>query len=495
MRQRRQTRFMARWQHTCRALAAPLVVLCALIPGVASPQQIATPVRTPTPDVSAQKVASDQVAQVNARKAADRADSTTPSSTELGQSPLDGHLTPGTRADWVRETRRRALEDTKFAAQIRSYFLDRDKFEESKSEAWALGGSVGFKTGYFRERLAVGSTGYVSQRLYGPEDKDGTLLLGPGQHGYGVLGELYGELLLNQDTRLTIGRRGFDTPYLNRDDSRMTPNTFEAIAVQGLYGGGEGEAEWRMGGGYFDQIKERNADEFISMAASAGAPDGVERGVYVGGANYKKAGFSLGAIDYYSDDIINIFYTESTYARLLGDALRLQFALQYSDQRGTGDKLLRGADFSAHQYGGKAELGVGGALFTLSHTSASGSTDIQTPWGSHPGYTSVQVEKFNRDGESAWMLRAAYNFSALEGLSVYALGIHGSDPEAPGQHARDEYDLNLQWTPGSGALKGLMMRLRYAHVSQHDPANSDLDDLRVMVYYDPLSLFTDASSR
>ena len=33
-----------------------------------------------------------------------------------------------------------------------------------------------------------------------------------------------------------------------------------------------------------------------------------------------------------------------------------------------------------------------------------------------------------------------------------------------------------------------MVRLRYAHVDQDDPAGSDLDDLRVMVYYDPPSL-------
>lgn len=52
-----------------------------------------------------------------------------------------------------------------------------------------------------------------------------------------------------------------------------------------------------------------------------------------------------------------------------------------------------------------------------------------------------------------------------------------------GQYAKGEYDFNLQWTPFSGALKGLMMRLRYAHVVQDDPAGSGLDDLRLMVFY------------
>ncbi len=57
----------------------------------------------------------------------------------------------------------------------------------------ALGGYAGFKTGYFRDRLAFGATVYTSQKLYGPEDKDGTGLLQTGQEGYTVLGEVYGQ--------------------------------------------------------------------------------------------------------------------------------------------------------------------------------------------------------------------------------------------------------------------------------------------------------------
>ena len=32
---------------------------------------------------------------------------------------------------------------------------------------------------------------------------------------------------------LYVGRKGFDTPFINRNDIRMTPNTFEAIVFQG----------------------------------------------------------------------------------------------------------------------------------------------------------------------------------------------------------------------------------------------------------------------
>lgn len=412
-----------------------------------------------------------------------------PSSTEQGQSPLDESFAPRTHAEWVRETRRQAWADTKWDVQARTYYLGRDKYDDTESEAWALGGSAGFKTGYFREFFSFGLTGYTSQKLYGPDDKDGTLLLEPGQDGYTVLGEAYGEFLLNEQTRISLGRRGLDTPYINRNDSRMTPNTFELATVQGLYGGKEGAPEWRVGGGYINKIKERNSVDFVSMSEDAGAPEGFERGVYALGGNYKNGDLSLGAINYYSDDIINIFYTEGKYAVPLSEEMKLQFALQYSDQQSVGDSLTRGgADFEARQWGGKAELSWGGALFTTAYTSASGDTNMQNPWSGYPGYTSVQVEDFNRDGEDAWMLRAAYNFQTVKGLSLYGLWVNGSDPEDPLQYQRDEYDFNIQWTAAEGPLKGLMMRLRYAHIDQDDPAGSDLDDLRIMVYYDPPSL-------
>lgn len=445
----------------CLRAALPLSVALALAPGLAGAQNAASP------------------AGVVEKEAI----GTEPTSTEQGQTPLDESFAPS-HADWVRETRRKAWEDTKWDMQLRSYYLDRDKYDDTESEAWALGGSIGFKTGYFRERFAFGATGYTSQKLHGPDDKDGTLLLKPGQEGYTVLGEIYGEFLINKDNRVSIGRRAIDTPYLNRNDVRMTPNTFEAITLQGVYKHADG-SEWRYGGGYFDEIKERNSEEFVSMSQDAGAPDGVDRGVYVAGANFKRGNFSLGAIDYYSNDIINIFYTEAKYAIPLSDDAKWQFALQYSDQQSTGDELLRGTDFESRQWGGKAEFGYRGMLLSAAYTTAGGNTNMQNPWSGYPGYTSVQVEDFNRDGEDAWMLRAGYNFQSVKGLSVYGLYVDGSDPDSPTDYAKNEFDFNVQWAVPEGVLKGLMMRLRYAQVEQDAPGSSDLKDLRVMIFYDP----------
>ena len=430
--------------------------------------------------------AGNAAAQAAPAPAAEPAADEPQTSTEQGQSPLNESFeVEEDRRDRIRAQRREAFGDTVFDVQVRTYYLDRDKYDDTESYAWAVGGSAGLKTGYFRDRFAIGLTGYTSQPIDAPDDKDGTLLLAPGQEGYEVVGEAYVQVRLTDGININAGRKAFDTPYINRNDSRMTPNTFEAIALQGVSGDKE-TGEWRFGAGYFDAIKERNSEDFVSMADDAGAPDGVDSGVYAAGANYKEGALSVGAIDYYSNDIINILYAEALYAFPLADKREFRVAAQYSDQQAVGDNLLQGTDFSADQLGLKAEVALGPMLLTTAYTMTGDGTNMRNPWSGYPGYTSVQVEDFNRAGEDAWMLRASYKFPKVPGFSVYGLWVSGSNPDSPTEFARDEYDLNLQWSPESGALKGLMVRLRYAHVDQDN--GTDLDDFRLMVYYDPPKL-------
>ena len=204
------------------------------------------------------------------------------------------------------------------------------------------------------------------------------------------------------------------------------------------------------------------------MATAAGAPAGVDRGVYVAGANFKAGQFSIGAVEYYSADIINITYTEIKYVVPLAGRMSLRFGAQYTDQHSTGDDLLTGKSFTTDQYGFKAEIGLGPALLTAARTltaigtSSHGSgTDMRNPWGGYPGYTAVQIENFYRAGENATQLRVAYNFPRVSGLSVYGLWVNGSTPNVAKQYAQREYDLNVQWKArkGTHTARALWTRL------------------------------------
>jgi hypothetical protein len=410
----------------------------------------------------------------------------TPSTVEQGATPMDridmANPQSGQTVFSTPEPEEKSpfIDDSKFSAQLRSFYLDRKKYNGSYSEAWTLGGSIAYQSGFAANLFRVGAVAYTSQPLYAPDGRDGTLLLKPGQEGYTVLGQVYGEIKLTDHIFSAFGRKEYDTPYINKNDVRMTPNTFEGVSIYGKAGGTEGAPEWRFGGGYISKIKERNSDEFVWMSRDAGA--NVDRGVYLAGVNYDSKNFSIGAINYYSDDIINIFYTEGGYTLALGDAKKLKFAAQYTDQGSTGENLLKGRSFSSRQWGIKGDLTLGATLLSLGYTDTAQGDDMQNPWAGYPGYTSVQVQDFNRAGESAVIMKAAYDFSrhGADGLSAYALWVHGAGVNAPAFN-EDEADLNLQWTPKTGSLRGTSFRVRYAHIKQRGGGDPTINDFRIIV--------------
>lgn len=380
------------------------------------------------------------------------------------------------------------FRDTKLDLNLRTYYLYREKFDDSKLEAWTIGGALTYKSGYLLDHFAIGAALYTSQPLYAPGGRDGTLLLKPSQEEYTVLGQLYGQIKVVDDIFINLYRKEMNTPYINKNDNRMTPNTFEAYTVDGKLGGKDGAPELRFGGGYVDRIKPRNDDDFIPMSQAAGVDK--HRGVMVAGANYSAKDFSIGAINYYSEDVINIFYTEGKYNLSLPSGLGALFTAQFTEQRSTGDDLLTGDDFSTQQTGVKMELSYGGGLLAFAYTNTASGEDMRSPWSSYPGYTSVQVQDFNRAGEEAIMIKAAYDFSklGLKDVSAYALWVHGWGAENPYTNSsvydQDEYDFDLQWRPKSGLLKGLWPRFRYARVEQSGGDNSHIDDFRIIINYD-----------
>src|SRR5437667_6106160 len=272
-------------------------------------------------------------------------------STEQGATTLDESFE---FRQWQLEKRRQALKETKFEFNLRTFYFDRSDFSGAEKQAWAIGGWLGVKTGYFLDHIAFGATVYTSNPIYAPDDRDGTLLLAPGQNGYTILGEFYAELRIVKDVGITVGAKGYDTPFINRNDVRMTPNTFEAIVLQGRTklstsssddastptDGGIGlskdgkevavpapaptqdVASIKYGLGYFYAIKERNDSEFVSMAQDAGAD--VQHGVWSAGALYEKGKFNIGAIEYYCEDVINIAYAESKLEVPLADDWKLK---------------------------------------------------------------------------------------------------------------------------------------------------------------------------
>lgn len=382
------------------------------------------------------------------------------------------------------------FRDTKLDANVRTYYFYRDKFDDTKSEALAIGASLVYKSGYLWDHFALGAAGYTSLPLYAPEKRDGTKLLMEGQEGFAVLGQLYGEIKLVDNMFIDLYRKEYNTPYINKDDTRMVPNTFEAYTFTGKVGGQEGSPEARFGAGYFTKMKPKDFQDFHSMSRQLGVEE--DRGVSTGGINVKWKGLSLGAIDYYSQDIINIFYTEGKYTFPSFSGLGFSLSAQYANQGSNGDNLVTGSPFSTHQTGVKGEVSFRRALLTLAYTNTAKGDNMRNPWGGYPGYTSVQVQDFNRASEEAFMVKLAYDFTSLglKDFTAYALMVNGwgaINPSTRGPvYNQTEYDFDVQWRPKFDSLKGLWFRARYARVEQRGTTagNTSINDLRFILNYD-----------
>jgi len=365
------------------------------------------------------------------------------------------------------------LRDSQLRLHLRSYVFNRRQRDDARSAAWTYGGWLAYESGWWKETFSLGATLYTSQRIYGPSDKGGTLLLRPGQRSYTVLGQAYGRLRYADHT-LTLYRQELDLPFVNRQDNRMTPNTFEGVTLF------KESSELRYGAGFLTQMKRRNDDEFISMSEAAGVPGTSSKGLAFAGFRYSPGeSFQIGAVDYLVKDVLNILYAEVDLYRALAPDLDLRLDAQLSDQRSVGDDLLTGRSFDTRNFGARVALGYRDAILTAAFSTTDKEEAIRKPYGSYPGYLSLMVEDFDRAGEDAWGVGLSYRFArlGLPHLSAFTNFARGTGAREPGSGAslpdRWEWDLTVDYRIETGPMRGFWLRLRGALVDEeHAPKRS-----------------------
>jgi hypothetical protein len=200
--------------------------------------------------------------------------------------------------------------DTQLRLHPRVYYFDRDRENANNSEALAYGGWLGYSSGFWRDRLRLNASVYTTQRAYGPKDKDGTLLLKEGQNGFTVLGKANVELKFSEDISAKLYRQSFNLPYLNRNDSRMVPNTFEAYTLSK-----RPLNNWTFMLSQVRQMKLRNRDDFVSMSEAAGFKDRDEP-LTVGAVRYDFTDdINIGATSQYSWEFMKARLPRATTVR------------------------------------------------------------------------------------------------------------------------------------------------------------------------------------
>jgi len=372
-------------------------------------------------------------------------------------------------------------KDSALILKPRSYLLVRDRDTAQDNVGWALGGALEYKSGWLLDQLQINATLFTSQKLYGPSDKDGTLLFKPGPEQITVLGEANVTWRFADQHGVRVGRQRFELPYLGSHDIRMIPNTFEAIAVGNKVSHGLGYIA-----GYVNRIKRKNDDEFIAMSRAAGAANSDE-GVGFAGALYTfEGGTRIGGIYQRTFDAFDTLFAKVEHPFKFSN-FEIGGFLQYTDQRSTGDELI--GNFDTNMVAAKLELKHGDYKWRIGASSTSDNAGIQKPYGNPANYLSVIVEDFDRAGEKAWLIGMSYDFKrvGVGDSSMFANIVRGNTPDRGANASPDEteYDLTFDYRVKEGWAKRVWLRTRLAYVDKDDAAGGDdFWDFRIIVNYD-----------
>jgi hypothetical protein len=350
------------------------------------------------------------------------------------------------------------LRDTDLTLHLRTYYFNQRNSSDTISEAWAGGGWLTYRSGWLLGTFQMGATVFTSIPLYAPDDRGGTDLLLPGQVGFIVPGVAYGALRYEEYALLTGYRQLVNQTYVNAQDNRMAPNTFEGVTLKGQVG----FVDYLVG--YLTQMKQRDASTFISMAEAAGVK-GNSGGLALGGVVLKPGGgFTLQLSNQYGNDVFNTAFAQADYTHAFTAELALTFSGQYTDQRAVGGDLLGGSKFTSWvtSVGGtRVQLRYQDLTLTGAFSMTGKGNDIQTPFGHYPGYLRLIVKDFDSAGEVAWLAGLYYELprALLPGASAelkFAQGWNAVSPTTrkpvPDQR---EYDIVLYYgPPKTSALRG-----------------------------------------
>ena len=307
-------------------------------------------------------------------------------------------------------------------------------------------------------------------------------MLTPGQDAIGTFGEAWAALRYKEYALLRGGRLKIDEGYVNPQDNRMVPNTFEAVTLSGKLDA------FRYDLGYLWTIKPRDSNDFISMSSQAGAAGDSEGLIMAAFAFTPIKDLLLYAANYYGLDTYNTVFTKGEYTHPLSKDLALQVGLQYTDQRGVGDERL--GDFNTWNVGAGARLLWKGLTLGVAAHFTGDEANIRQNYGSWPGYLSLAVTDFDRANEKAFGIGLKYDFGGpqlpfqVPGFSVHLLYAQGNDREDPttgrGLPTTREGDLDVIYNVA--AVKGLSFRFRNAYVDDGGPVV--LKDFRIIVNYE-----------
>jgi len=358
-----------------------------------------------------------------------------------------------------------------FSLQPRLYYRSVQNSSGSQ-EAFAVGGSLSFATGWWRDTLQLGVTGYTTEPVVAPNGAGNTGLLRPDGEGFSVLGQAWAKVKAGPATA-TLFRQTLQLPFLNGNDSRMIPNTFEAYQLEV-----EPWKFFRLNFGYVAGMKARTSADFEPMSEIAGVPQ-VNRGTsFAGFVIGSEEHTFLGAIGQLTWDLFSCTYVQAGHTWRYSHDFEIRGDVQLVDQRSVGSELL--GTFNTQLYGAELTASYADALLSLEFTDTADGTGIRNPFGGDPSFNSLMISNFNQAGEKSYGVGITYDFFklGLAGVRAFCAYAYGSMPAGRWE---EEINATVDYRINTGALKNCWVRLRYAHNSSSAPVPTE--DFRVIFNY------------
>jgi hypothetical protein len=370
---------------------------------------------------------------------------------------------------------------------VRTYDLTRDNSDGSKSQGWAAGGWLAFRSGLIGDMFGVHLAGYTSQPIFAPADEGGTKLLAPGQNSIGVLGQVYGRVQIG-DQEIRGGRQLVDTPLINPQDNRMVPNTFEGATLVSLP---DKDRNYDYSVGYLWTMKQRDSNDFIPMSDALAGTDVFNHGAAFGMIKYRPlSGFSLVAMDYNVQDMVNTAFGQVEYDFKQPKGVpNWIIGANVISQQSIGANLLTGTPFETYQASTKVQMAYAGFTLFVAGSITGDESSIFSPYGTKPNYTDMQQASFDNANEKAVGASIAYDFGSagLSGLSTGAWYTQGWGAINTSTNVaipdRRELDLWIQYRPTEGPLKGFRFKTQYANLWQQGNVRDTQPEFRFIVDY------------
>jgi len=405
------------------------------------------------------------------------------------------------------------IADSKATLGLRNFYFNNDNrdgaAEPSKTEEWAQGFMLDYKSGYTDGTVgfgvdALGLLGVTLDSGNGrhvgssmiPSDSDNSAV-----DQWSRLG-LTGKVRLSK-TELRLGTLMPKLPILVSNDGRLLPQTFE--------GGQVTSAEFKdltLTGGRLEHATGRGSSDATGLAASGGTRE--SNAFDFAGGDWKVTK-DLTAQYYYAH--LDDYYTQQFFGLLhtwaLADNQSLKTDLRYfkTDASGANGRGTSGYKISGYTEDGDGEIdnktwsaaliyALGGHTLTAGYQSvSSGSGFTQLNQGGLPDkgaggvslylYTDRLIQTFTRAGERTAFGQYAYDFTSLgiPGLKASVIYLSGDNIKtATGSSQKEwERDISLDYVLQSGPLKGVGFGWRNGE--SHSQASRDQDQNRLIVSY------------